>query len=65
MVTSTVYTDTHKERNKKKSVHETPLPPPAVVRINIGMYDKDGGSPKKTARLNMALEMTSDRLAAV
>ena len=29
--------------------------------INIGMYDKDGESLKKTARLNMTLELTSDK----
>lgn len=36
-------------------------PPPPAVRINIGMYDKDGRSLKKTARLNTTLEMTSDK----
>lgn len=37
------------------------IKPTLVVNSNIGMNDKDEGSLKKTAKLNAAMGMTSDK----
>lgn len=66
---SPVYvTCVHEGKNYKKKMEpdqkDMKLKPTLVVSSNIGMYDRDGGSLKKTAKLNRATGMTSDKWAA-